>query len=285
MAGRCYVSVSDAALCQRCPALLAYKIHKGRKDAWKVGIKGSKNSYYGSLFHKEIAQVFFEAAANPSSKIHGEIARSFSGGTSSLESVIRERIFVPFLSSKSKHYDSELLLSMAEGIRVWVNAMWEFFADIPSIAENMSTVFIPPEQTLRSCYDCHQGKLYIEGRYDALLFNPDRAEARLFEFKSYMKSDVAVPLSQSLMYSWLVMRQTGITPSVEIIYLGEGHREPVIFSASCVKNMIDTGLPVLFDTVYCVMSGRKVQNFLRDRKLCSVCKFDDTCGNDWRNLR
>ena len=51
MLKECYINVSDAALCQRCPALLAYKIYRGFKDAWKVGINGNGH-YYGTLFHK-----------------------------------------------------------------------------------------------------------------------------------------------------------------------------------------------------------------------------------------
>ena len=43
------LSVSDAALCQRCPRLLAYR-GEGERGAWKVGIEGSGEKY-GSLFH------------------------------------------------------------------------------------------------------------------------------------------------------------------------------------------------------------------------------------------
>ncbi|MBR0249300.1 MAG: hypothetical protein IJQ70_10030, partial [Synergistaceae bacterium] len=91
-----YITVSNAALCQRCPALLAYRIHRGEKDAWKVGINGN-GYYYGTLFHKNIAQVFFEAASDPSKRLHKKIARSLSGGAPAIEAMIREKIFIPFL--------------------------------------------------------------------------------------------------------------------------------------------------------------------------------------------
>ena len=68
----CYISVSDLALCQRCPALLAYKIHRNEKSAWHVGINGSGYAY-GTIFHENIAQVFFEGASNPNHELHSKI--------------------------------------------------------------------------------------------------------------------------------------------------------------------------------------------------------------------
>lgn len=284
MLKECYINVSDAALCQRCPALLAYKIHRGFKDAWKVGIKGSGFSY-GAMFHKEIAQVFFDGASDPDNVLHGKIARSLREGRHSVEAVIREEIFTPFLSAKSRNYGAGQLMAMAEGITVWVRAMCEFFAGIPSLSESpeetMPTVFIKPEQKLKAHYDFPEGRLNVIGCYDALMFNPDRGEARLFEFKSYMKSDIAVPLSQSLIYSWLIWKHTGIIPSVEIIYLGDEDREPEIFSSSGVGSMITAGLPGLFRSVFEVTGLGKVPEILNDEKLCSQCPFNGSCKEDW----
>ena len=286
MSRECYITVSNAALCQRCPALLAYRIHRGEKDAWKVGINGN-GYYYGTLFHKNIAQVFFETAADPSRRLHGKIARSLSGGASAIEAMIREDIFIPFLERHSEECSSGVIMAMARGISVWVRAMSEFFAAIPSLMrrpeENMRTVFIPPEQNLRAYYDCPEGRLIIAGKYDALLFNPDCAEARLFEFKGYNKSDVTVPLSQSLIYAWLVFKHTGIVPSVEIIYLGDEGREPEIFESSCVSDMIVAGLPGLFRAAFGVISRERLPGIARDKNLCVQCPFRKTCGNDWRN--
>lgn len=284
MLKECYINVSDAALCQRCPALLAYKIYRGFKDAWKVGIKGSGFSY-GSMFHKEIAQVFFEGASNPADVLHAKIARSLKEGRQSVEAVIREEIFTPFLSAKSRNYGAGQLMAMAEGITVWVRAMCEFFAGIPSLSESpeeiMPTVFIKPEQKLKGYYKFPEGKLNVIGCYDALMFNPDRGEARLFEFKSYMKSDIAVPLSQSLIYSWLIWQHTGIIPSVEIIYLGDEDKEPEIFSSSGVGSMIKAGLPGLFRSVFEVRGLGRVHSFMNDENLCSQCPFNGKCKDDW----
>lgn len=284
----CYIAASKVAVCQRCPALLAYMIHRGKKDAWKVGINGS-GYYYGSIFHKNIAQVFFAGASDPSSPLHAKIAASLSGGKDALESMIRGEIFIPFLEAHSEDYSSELITAMAHGISVWVRAMSDFFAAIPSLTRDprvrMSTVFIPPEQTLKACHDCPEGKLVIAGRYDALLFNPDRAEARLFEFKGYTKSDVTVPLSQSLIYAWLVWKHTGIIPSVEIIYLDDEGREPEIFGASSVWDMITAGLPGLFRAAFGVISRKFLPELARDKKLCARCPFRETCADDWRSLR
>ena len=287
MAKYCYITVSNAALCQKCPALLAYMIHRGEKDAWKVGIRGNGH-YYGTLFHKNIAQVFFEAASERASLFHGKIARSISGGAEAIESVIRGNIFMPFLEAHSEECTSGQIMAMSNGITVLSRAMSEFFALIPSLMrspeENMRTVFIKPEQKLQAYYDCPEGKLLVAGRYDALLFNPDRAEARLFEFKGYTKSDVTVPLSQSLIYSWLVWKHTGIIPSVEIIYLDDVNRGPEIFEPSSVRDMIFAGLPGLFRAAFGVISLERLPEIVRDKNLCVQCPFRENCADDWRSL-
>ena len=281
-----FTTVSDSALCQKCPALLAYKIHRGFRNAWRIGIKGN-GAAYGTIFHKKIARVFFEAASKPSGSLHRKIKRSLSGA-STLESVIREDIFLPLLAAKSESFTSEQITAMAEGISVWVKAMSEFFALIPSLSEApdkvMPTVFIKPEQKLQAVYEYPSGggTLTVTGCYDALLFNPDRGEARLFEFKSYMKSDISVPLSQSLIYSWLIREHTGITPSVEIIYLSDIGKEPDVFGALSVDGMIEAGLPELFRSVFEVIALRNVPEFQRDLNLCRQCPFNARCGKDWR---
>lgn len=283
----CYITVSNAALCQRCPALLAYRIHRGERDAWKVGIKGSGH-YYGTLFHKNIAEVFFEAGANPASLLHGKLAHTLTGGREEIESLIRGNIFMPFLDAHSEECTSGQIMALSRGVSVLSRALSEFFALIPSLRKNpeevMRTVFIPPEQKLTAYYDCPEGRLIVSGRYDALLFNPDRGEARLFEFKGYTKSDVTVPLSQSLIYSWLLWRRTGIVPSVEILYLDDVDREPEMFSSAAVGDMISAGIPGLFRAAFGVISLKRLPEIVRDKNLCVQCPFRGNCANDWRNL-
>ncbi|MBQ7262618.1 MAG: hypothetical protein IJR14_02745 [Synergistaceae bacterium] len=60
------IYVSDLALCQRCPRLLAYERHEGAKHARRIGIEGSGEAY-GSLFHGRISKAFFKAAVGPDS--------------------------------------------------------------------------------------------------------------------------------------------------------------------------------------------------------------------------
>ncbi|MBQ7544420.1 MAG: hypothetical protein IJT02_05695 [Synergistaceae bacterium] len=279
------INVSDLALCQRCPALLGYKIHMGEKDAWKVGIKGSGHAY-GSMFHKNIARMFFEAASDSRNPLHAGIVRAVAGGRAELEEFVRGKIFMPFVEKHSGDYTAEQIMAAARGVTVWVKAMAEFFAEIPSLVrnpeQNMRRVFLQPETKLQSWYDFPgEGRLVVRGCYDALMFNPDKAEARLFEFKGYSKSDLAVPLSQSLVYAWLIARITGIVPSVEIIYLDDGDKEPDVFSPSSVKDMIRSGLPGLFHSAFSTITLRRLPEILRDKDLCKVCRFKDTCAADW----
>lgn len=278
----CYISVSDLALCQRCPALLAYKIHRNEKSAWQVGINGSGYAY-GTIFHKNIAQIFFEGASNPNHELHSKISDAVSGGYKSLNKMIRENIFIPFIEKNSERFSVGQIISMANGVEIWVKEMSKFFCGIPSLienpAENMLTVFAKPELNLREVYEFHDSRLIICGRYDALMFNPDKVEARLFEFKSFRKSDITVSLSQSLIYSWLIERYSGIIPSVEIIYLDENKKPSEIFNSDNVRDMIKM-LPNLFYTAFNIISLKEEPKILRNEKLCSKCKFRLTCKND-----
>ena len=281
----CYIAVSEIAICQRCPMLLAYKIHKGYKSAWRVGTKGS-GDYYGSLFHKHIAEIFFNAASNPKSSLHTKILASISGGVASLEEMIREEIFMPFINRRSNSLTSGQITSMAKGVTTWVKAMYDFFTEIPSLTRDAETIFIKPEGKLQGNFDFadgnFNGRLAISGRYDALLFNTDKTEARLFEFKGLKKSDVTVPLSQTLIYAWLLYKSTGIIPSIEIIYLDED--EPIIFAPGTVRAMIISALPELFTTTFNIISLRKAPEILQDKELCALCKFKTKCKNETQSL-
>lgn len=280
------INVSDLAVCQRCPALLGYKVHRNEKNAWQVGIKGSGYAY-GTMFHENISRVFFEIAAKSKHPLHDALAQALSTGESSaLEDFVRENIFLPFIEKHSDEYSAGQILAAAQGVRVWVKAMSDFFSEIPSLKLNtlqtMGTVFHRPEQKLQSHYDFRgEGRLVIKGMYDALVFNPDRNEARLFEFKGYSKSDLSVPLSQSLIYAWLVYKHSGIIPSVEVIYLDEQERKPDIFDSASVREMIKAGLPKLFDAAFNTITLRRLPEIIRDITLCSVCKFRKTCIHDW----
>ena len=286
MNGVYYANVSGLAICQRCPILFGYKIHMCKKSIWSIGIRGRGHAY-GSMFHKYIAKVFFEAASDTHSPLYSDLALAVSQGQTALENFTREKIFIPFLEKHSHEYTSEQIIAAANGVSVWVKAMAEFFAEIPSLkhnpTRNMSTIFLQPEQKLKAGYDVQgEGRLIITGRYDALLFNPDKAEARLFEFKGYEKSDLAVPLSQSLMYAWLIKNFSGVVPSVEVIYLDEDAKKPDIFDSDNVRGMIDTGLPGLFSAAFHTLTLRNMPRIVKDAALCSQCPFNGgKCDSDW----
>lgn len=272
----CYATVSDLALCQRCPALFAYKIHMRKKSAWRVGIHGGGEAY-GSIFHREISEKFFNAASDSRSPLHKKILSAASGGADSLEECVRENFFAPFVERRAERLSSGQILSMAQAVRVWVRRMAAFL-------EDCEPVFLKPEGKLQGCYrsEEHEAELIINGRYDAMIFNPGRHEVRLFEFKGFKKSDVVVPLSQSLIYSWLVKKSSGIIPSIEIIYLDE--EEPEIFETRVVREMIISGLPGLFGTALDIILLRRIPEMLHDENLCSQCKFTAKCKGDMKKI-
>lgn len=284
----CSIAASDLALCQKCPALLAYKVHKGKKSAWRVGIKGNGEAY-GSIFHKYIARTFFEGASNSYHPLHQRIKYAVSGSESELEDMIRENIFLPFIERHAVRFKSENLFAMAKGVTVWVKAMSEFFRCIPSLRRHdnfsMRSVFKEPERKLQGIYDFYDGnKLIITGCYDALMFNPDEGEVRIFEFKGYRKSDITVSLSQSLIYSWLIWKDSGIVPSVEIIYLGDEDRSPNIFDSRSVVSMMRSALPKLFYSAFNIISLRRIPETLRNINLCPSCRYSKKCEDDMTKL-
>ncbi|MBR2208248.1 MAG: hypothetical protein IJ859_05490, partial [Synergistaceae bacterium] len=138
------------------------------------------------------------------------------------------------------------------------------------------------EGKLQGTCDFQDSKLIISGRYDALIFNPERLEARLFEFKGFSKSDITVPLSQSLIYAWLIQKSSGIIPSIEIIYLAEQH--PDVFDFNVVKDMIVSGLPGLFRSAVDIILLRRLPETMQDKNLCGCCKFQSTCKEDMKKI-
>lgn len=281
------VSVSDAALCQRCPRLLAYRGEGGR-GAWKVGIEGSGEKY-GSLFHEHIAGAFFNAASDPKNPLRGEIRAVLSGTRAGeppirerLEELIRVRFFNPFMEQYAPKLSTGQALSMARGTSVWAGCMADFLAKIPFgrlAPDEVMHVFLEPERTLQATYVSADGRvLKLSGRYDALLFNPDSHEATLFEFKGHRCSDATVALSQALIYAWLVQRATGILPAVQVVYLEEEH--PATFPSSDVKSMT-SALPGLFDVVLDVLERRLPLPVAVNSALCLQCPWNGDCANDW----
>ena len=276
------ISVSDIAIAQRCPFLLAHKIHLDKKSAWRVG-KKSNGAFYGSIFHQHIAKTFFKAASNPKSPLHKKLLTAVEGGWESLSKFILTEIFFPFSKKESKNFKAEQILSIAQASDKLARAVDNF------LERNSAVHFALPEGKLQDHY-VHQTKnkfekfqLLISGRYDAFIFNPAKNEARLFEFKGLKKTDLSVPLSQSLIYAWLIWKDTKILPSIEVIYLEEENFSN-IFAPGIVKDLIINTLPDLFKAVYDVLTCRRRPMFLKDEELCSVCKFSKTCERNMEEL-
>ncbi|MBQ7559414.1 MAG: PD-(D/E)XK nuclease family protein [Synergistaceae bacterium] len=276
MSVTCYANVSDLAVCQRCPALFAYVVYMKKKSAWRVGIHGGKEAY-GSVFHKEISEKFFEAASDERNPLNKEIGVAASKGADVLEEFMRKNIFMPFVETKSKYFTSGQILSIAKATQIFAYRIAKFL-------KNSRPVFMKPEGKLKGSYFSvsHNAELIITGRYDALIFNKALGEARLFEFKGFKKSDITVPLSQSLLYSWLIEKTSGIVPSIEIIYLNESR--PEVFTSEVVREMMISGLPGLFNWALDIILLRRMPEMLHDKNLCEKCKFSTTCEKDMQKI-
>ena len=144
----------------------------------------------------------------------------------------------------------------------------------------MAAVFCKPERKLSADYVSPRGTLRVTGCYDALLFNPDKGEATLFEFKGYQRSEVTAPLSQGLLYAWLVQGATGILPALQVIYLGEEENGLDPFPPDSVRGMM-VGLPGLFERALDVLTSQGPLPVAADKELCADCPFRDSCEGDW----
>lgn len=280
-----YINVTNVALCQKCLRLAFYSIFLKRKTSF-IGLKSS--GYYGTIFHNKIAGRFFEAASNPEDSLHNKIIEAIKKGRNSFYDLIRREIFYEFVSTDGKKYLTEQISALASGTEVWINAIWDFLLEIPSLLKspenNMRTVFQKPEGNVQGTYkqiiSGIETELTITGRYDALLFNPDKKQARLFEFKGYKKSDVTVPLSQSLIYAWLIHENTGIFPEIEIMHLSDLNAPIDRFSSLEVQKMIKSALPNLFEAACKVFFLNEVPAPAFDKNLCKSCKYKNSCVTD-----
>ena len=290
------LTVSDLALCQRCPRLLAYQ-NRGKKNLWKVGIEaeGTKNSC-GSIFHTHIAGAFFADAANSDRAMQKELVKMFSGVTkkedllSRFESFIKTYYFDPFLereNKKSRKLSIERILALAKAAELWINGMVDFLYGIPSLLskpdKTLQHVFIKPEQDMKASFTYDDGlSLEIAGRYDAILFDDDKKQAVLFEFKTYMATNPLVALSQSLSYAWLIKNTTGIVPAIYIFHLGEPKPDKMTLrlTPSEVSSMMDNMLHLL-EEVRNVMELKLPLKSASDPSLCGICPMRKNCESDW----
>ena len=274
-------------LCQRCPRLLAYQ-KKGEQDAWRVGIAGGKG-FYGKIFHRHITGRFHADAASPKNPYRSELAMALQAGEAELKArlgmLIRTRYFTPFLLDKSQNLTADTVVALARATGFWVECLANFLSKVPSLLASpetrMGMVFHQPEKTLRLPYRYADGqKLWVSGRYDCLLFNPDAARAVVFEFKGFNNSDSTVELSQTLIYAWLIAKITGIVPAIKLIYLE--NEKPLDVSPVDVKKMMNN-LPHLFDVGRQVLEKRLPLPVAPDSSLCENCPYDARCDKDWGN--
>ncbi len=280
---RYYANVTNLALCQKCPRLAFYAIFMKRKTNF-VGIQGT--GFYGSVFHSKIAARFFDAASDFHSKLNDKIANSLKHGYESFHELIRKDFFFEFVKSEGKNYPSSQIYALAAATETWLKVLWEALSEMPSLMrfprEIMPIVFQKQNSgNMQSSYDLEidgvQTELTVVGKYDALIFNPDEKQARIFEFKGYKKSDVTVPLTQSVIYAWLVHEKTGIYPEIEIVHLSESENPANIFSSGEVHEMIKSALPNLFETICRMYTLKEIPPKAYDSRLCEQCKYRNFC--------
>jgi len=290
MSGMIELNVTELHICQRCPRLLAYSIHKKEKQVWKIGLQGNY-SFPGTKFHR-IAQQFHTDAAGRGERGKREaLIYALSGTKSDLREnflgFLRVNYFIPFLDEHSSDLTEEQLTSIACGIEKWGRYLLSFLT--PHLTKNneiqdvIHSIFHRAEVLLSSQHIYSDGEIIkIRGKPDALLYDPGMKEPVILEFKGRKISEITEEIAQTSLYAWLVQHEIGIIPRIEILYLDED--DPLVrISSDEVKHTIDN-LPFLFE------SARKVWNLHRplppacNKILCSQCMFTENCEQDFGSI-
>lgn len=284
------LNVTELHICQKCPRLLAYSIHKNEKQVWKIGLQGNY-AFPGTKFHRIAQQFHMDASGRGDPRKKEALIYSLSGIQSDLKEnflgFLRINYFIPFLNEQSSDLTEDQLTSIAYGVEKWGNYLLNFLT--PHLIRNndvqdvVYSIFHRAEVLLSYQYLYTDGKVIkIRGKPDALLFDPETKEAVILEFKGRKISEITEEIAQTSLYAWLVQQEIGITPRIEILYLDED--DPLVKISSNEVNHTIGNLIFLFE------SARKVWSLLSplppacNKNLCTQCRFNNYCEQDLGNI-
>ena len=286
-------SVSQIHLLLRCPRLFAYQL-KGRRNPWKVGLKGS-GDMPGKLFHDHVALPFHRSMASASysparQALDGLLAGPVEHIEPGILAVLREYFFIPLLMRQGVRLEGARAMQLARGVELWGKHLAKFLGSIARRSEGdaqslPAKIFHNPEKTLQAVFHLESGTdLQVTGKYDALLFDPVGREAVVVEFKGRKAGCVEEDFLQVVLYCLLIREASGVIPRGVVFYLEED--EPAVsYSPEDIERAMHN-IPHLFEhvaqTMEAVSSRRSIALPLPpDRGLCRVCMYDRTCDPYW----
>jgi CRISPR/Cas system-associated exonuclease Cas4 (RecB family) len=286
------ISVSNLHLCYRCPRLLAFQL-SGKKNAWKVGKKGT--FFCGEVFHDYIAARFHRDAAGQKEKKQREILDLFQNNANDpkllkneLLALLDRNYFSPLLNEKSKTFNGTQIESLVQCIDKWSDFLIGYFCNNSGFRADpaifLEHVFLPPEQILRAKYEPKTSDgtiLTVSGKYDCALLDHTQGKVLLIDFKCFKETDATEELAQLSLYAWLVREYSGFSSQTCVLYLEE--ENPAVCYPVDITDGVIESLPQLFDKAIQVMrvleSKKGTIPKTSDPHLCGECFYRGDCDS------
>ena len=284
------LNVSEIHLCQRCPRLLAYHL-AGEKQVWRIGLVASE-MFPGKFFHDKIVLQLHKKLTSPNSRLFKAVDRICKSPGDDFNALFLETLethfFINYLTRHGQKLETSNLLQTGKAFEKWCSFLSEFLRPIIEKMGNqfsLSEIFYPPEKLISQTYKSKDEKqLTVNGRYDAILFDPFEKEVVILECKGRDMDRPDEDMTQVALYAWLINQQTGIMPRAIILYL-TGEKDRYLVSKEKMNALVQQ-LPNLFDHVIQIIdaNANKAQIQLprsADNQLCKRCPFDSRCDNDF----
>ncbi|MBF0530594.1 MAG: PD-(D/E)XK nuclease family protein [Deltaproteobacteria bacterium] len=286
-------NVTEIHLCHRCPRLLGYQL-AGRKNAWKVGLKGLGH-FPSTIFHDRIARVFVEKIiSSQDSTLRKHLATAMKKGSEDLPetiyALVDQYVLEPFLMENASKMPDVCILALAKGVKAWCRYLAQFLItreidDKTRASSRIAEIFSVPEANLEQGLKLENGlSIKVRGRLDTVLFDPADKEAVIIEFKGYKPEHDDEDFIQLALYAWLFREHTGVSPKGVVLYLDE--ERPEAAYSSMDLEQVEDNLKILIRTTIEVKQATGEKKHLpqpHDPQLCSICPFDQTCDHDWGN--
>jgi len=291
------VNVSELRICQKCPRLFAYHL-KGKKEIWRIGLSGSGN-FPGRLFHDKIASVFHkQMGSKKKTPMKSEILAAVNScsNDSSLEKTISEilerYLFINLMKKHAMKMKSFQIESLLKGFTLWrKHVVHLIITAIQQIKKEPSQVwtqiFLPPEKLLSTIYRINSKmELKVNGKYDALMFDIEKKEIVVTEFKGLNFGNEDDDFLQLVLYCWLIKESTGLSPRGILFYLEE--KQPAVYyQAKEIADAMHHLLSPLFKEAFLILSANeKEKKFFVKRTqniaLCDHCPYNQSCDNDFQ---
>jgi S-DNA-T family DNA segregation ATPase FtsK/SpoIIIE len=220
-----HVSVSQLRLASTSWDAFRKSLAGGKVPPWTSG--SGKGQIPGSFFHDRIAAPFMKAMhagklprlAERLVADHGDPSRTGAA----IYDTLRDHCLDPAFRESASALKADQILAIAAAAEQLARALAKTFGAFPRprAAADVGVWVLPPEKLYETSLELPGGPpLSIAGRFDAALFDPATARARVIDFKCKDTGSVATDLLQIALYGWLIHRSTGLDVDGMLLFLG-----------------------------------------------------------------